>query len=28
VMMSYTDRHGLKDLLSDLKFLLKQSGES
>jgi hypothetical protein len=28
VMMSYTDQHGLKDLLSDLKFLLKQSGES
>lgn len=28
VMMSYTEQHGLKDLLSDLKFLLKQSGES
>jgi|TARA_B110000977_G_scaffold197207_1_gene279177 hypothetical protein len=28
IMMSYTDQHGLKDLLSDLKFLLKQSGES
>ncbi|MFT6309844.1 MAG: hypothetical protein ACJAQS_000204 [Porticoccus sp.] len=28
VMMSYTDQNGLKDLLSDLKFLLKQSGES
>jgi hypothetical protein len=28
IMMSYNDQHGLKDLLSDLKFLLKQSGES
>ncbi len=28
VMMVYTDQHGLKPVLSDLKFLLKQSGES